>query len=451
MAANFRNAGGCLFRVPTQTELEELFTGGGTVMAWIRLDSFGGSSFGRIVDQDSLSGVGWAILVDDSISIEALGFTHIFTTSGLAGWFTDSNTLSLDTWHHVAVAYNNSSTANNPIMYIDGESVNVNEGFTPTGTASTGATDLIIGNRLDETRSFDGDIADIRLYNRILADTEIQHIYASLAKDNILFGLVSRWPMRDGNLGVVPGSKAVESTEQFAGTATQITITVPTDVQNGDLMVLAVSSGGNGSGTPSTINTPAGWTQRITVSAPATASTPRITVFDRMASSEPATYIVTINQTAALAADLVIYRGPTNTTTTTGSNTGTTSSPISPSVVAGGKCTTIRAFVADASVMPTPQIDIHPPNTRGRDATFVTGGGNGCTMAICDHQNNSGAVGTATWNITATEQWAAVTINYESGDVGNGPELLPLVDISNNAFHGEAYGTPTIKEDILRK
>jgi hypothetical protein len=94
---------------------------------------------------------------------------HDWTTYG---WFTK------DVWHHVAVTHDQSSTLNDPIIYVDGTSWGSKEVLTPSGTNKddTGAN-FAIGNikspSVDYSWPFNGRIKDARVYNRILTPTEV--------------------------------------------------------------------------------------------------------------------------------------------------------------------------------------------------------------------------------------------------------------------------------------
>ena len=54
---------------------------------------------------------------------------------------------------------------------------------------------MYIGNRSDATRYFDGKMADVRFYNRILSADEVATIYACRGHDGIVSGLVGRWKL----------------------------------------------------------------------------------------------------------------------------------------------------------------------------------------------------------------------------------------------------------------
>ncbi|MHC4501468.1 MAG: LamG-like jellyroll fold domain-containing protein, partial [Planctomycetota bacterium] len=62
-----------------------------------------------------------------------------------------------------------SSTANNPVFYIDGVSVNVNETETPSGSKSSDTSELRLGTQgAPWSQHLDGILDDMRIYDRIL-------------------------------------------------------------------------------------------------------------------------------------------------------------------------------------------------------------------------------------------------------------------------------------------
>jgi hypothetical protein len=84
-------------------------------------------------------------------------------------------------WHHVGVTYNNSSTSNDPLMYMDGASATVTERQTPSGTYVNGTTTITTtGARTSGTEyPIDGKLGSLCIYNRILSASEIAEAYAS--------------------------------------------------------------------------------------------------------------------------------------------------------------------------------------------------------------------------------------------------------------------------------
>ena len=85
-------------------------------------------------------------------------------------------------------------TSTGSTLYVDGVAI-----ATETATAGSGALDddssydLLIGNRSDSARDFDGYIGDLRIYDRALSAAEIKAIYMYDGHDGIVHSLISRW------------------------------------------------------------------------------------------------------------------------------------------------------------------------------------------------------------------------------------------------------------------
>ena len=155
--------------------LDDLFAGGATMTAWINPGSWGEGGFGRIADKADALGTnrnGWAFELYSSP--RALLFQYGFS-GAIGNWYTPTDSITLNTWQHVAVVYDNSSDLNDPLIYIGGVLQTLTELDTPSGTASSDVTvNLTIGNyAVDLSRTFDGILDDIRIYDTMLDAAEI--------------------------------------------------------------------------------------------------------------------------------------------------------------------------------------------------------------------------------------------------------------------------------------
>ena len=162
----------------SDAELDDLFVGTATVMAWISPASWGGNGYGRIFDKSSspsATGDGWAIRLNKDNG--GLNFGQGFTTK--RGWwrFAESS-IDFDTWQHIALAYDASSTSNDPIVYMNGNPVAVTRVDAPSGDVRSDAMlDLRLGSHASAVFNvFDGSIDDARIYDRLLSAAEIAEI-----------------------------------------------------------------------------------------------------------------------------------------------------------------------------------------------------------------------------------------------------------------------------------
>ena len=148
-----------------------------TVTAWVRADSNGGSSYPRILVTPGC----YFNFRFDGTATNALDFATTSTANGTTAageWVAPPNSVGIGGWYHVAVSYDKSSTANVPALYVNGVKMSLTTLTSPSTNASSYAGTTYIGNRLDLTRGWDGLIDDLRIYNRLLSDAEVQLLAA---------------------------------------------------------------------------------------------------------------------------------------------------------------------------------------------------------------------------------------------------------------------------------
>lgn len=144
------------------TTSDPIGTGATTITAWIYLNSYGGGNLGRIVDNTKT-------LFYVTSSSNRLSFSSNVTVNDA---FSAASSIGFNRWIFVAVARNSSGTAN---LYVDGLlSGTANQN---SGTPSSGATIMYIGNSSATTRGFDGKIDELRVYNAELSASQIYEIY----------------------------------------------------------------------------------------------------------------------------------------------------------------------------------------------------------------------------------------------------------------------------------
>jgi hypothetical protein len=144
-------------------------------------------------------------------------------------WNTPAGAIPTNAWQHVCFSYNR-SISSDPILYVNGLSIQVTEDQTPTGSiASDASSNVYIGAWTGPAEHFDGPIDEVRLYNRILTAAEIKSLYDRGAPDKtntsgtqaqgtgrLDSGLAGYWKL-DENTGT---SAADASTNGNTGTLT---------------------------------------------------------------------------------------------------------------------------------------------------------------------------------------------------------------------------------------
>ncbi len=169
----------------SDTSLDDIFLNGGSLSAWIYPNSHGAGNYGRILSKGSAGAtVGWQFILNGAVG-ESLAFHTSCNGGDWVWWTTPTGTLPLNEWSHVAVTFNRDSATNEPAFYINGNttahSVYVSSGSSAScGTFFSGddiGDDLLIGQRSDANRTFDGIIDEARVYDRELSAAEIADMY----------------------------------------------------------------------------------------------------------------------------------------------------------------------------------------------------------------------------------------------------------------------------------
>jgi len=149
-----------LVNAGTDTSIDNVFDGGGTVSGWINIAS-NGEIVGRILAKN-----GWQIYPNVSGNNLRLNLMYNYSTTN-GRWYTDYGTFQLNEWTHFAIFYNSSQDTDPPVIYINGISRSITENLDASGTRDDDNTDsLIIGNvNTSGTQTIDGMIDEVRLYD----------------------------------------------------------------------------------------------------------------------------------------------------------------------------------------------------------------------------------------------------------------------------------------------
>ena len=153
--------------VDASSAYEDLFVGGGTAVFWINPASDGEGDLGHVIE--TKANAGWVLNVQSEAAGKVeLRFIKWF--DGTVGvWSTTATEVTIGTFAHVVITYNDGAVGNNPIIYIDGVAKTVGDGLTedstPIGTTmSDSGTDMRIGDSSSSTRGFDGTIGEEQLH-----------------------------------------------------------------------------------------------------------------------------------------------------------------------------------------------------------------------------------------------------------------------------------------------
>ena len=148
--------------------VNQLLTGGGTIEAIIYPKGAGGGNTGRILDKSASSSIasGFALMTFSNNNL----FFRIGTSLNV---FSSNNSLTLNQWQHVAATW---TSAGSVKLYVN--AVEVGSGTTNAASIITTANSMRIGNRSAATdRAYNGLISDVRLWNVVKSQSEIQESY----------------------------------------------------------------------------------------------------------------------------------------------------------------------------------------------------------------------------------------------------------------------------------
>lgn len=106
-------------------------------------------------------------------------------------------------WHSFALTAQVPGTVE---MFVDGQKTDT---ISISGVLDDPDEPTRIGSESGSgSRFYEGDLEDIRLYNRILSDSEIQTIHALRGQDNIVEGGISRYILNEGS-GIATGVSTI--------------------------------------------------------------------------------------------------------------------------------------------------------------------------------------------------------------------------------------------------
>lgn len=147
-----------------------------TVEAWLFPLGAGGGSSSIVFNSGSGSATGY-FLIQSGTSCYRWRSRH--ATNGQ--WFSAAGTVTLNSWQHVAVTYDASSTANNPTIYINGQIAaqdnSCNTNIAPSGGWTSTAGNWAIGGDVVSTTAYYGTIDQVKVYNYIRTPAQIAYDY----------------------------------------------------------------------------------------------------------------------------------------------------------------------------------------------------------------------------------------------------------------------------------
>ena len=156
-----------------------------TISAWVKWNGTNGETEQVIVGRDN----DWRFGVDNSGKV---GFyaPKSNDNSYIAGWTKSETAISTGAWTFVTLTYNGIDTK----IYINGEEDSSERGY---GRLDTTSTKIYIASLVDDDKSFNGSIDDVKLYNYALTGEEIRALYNEHSEETE--EIVGQWDFEDPN------------------------------------------------------------------------------------------------------------------------------------------------------------------------------------------------------------------------------------------------------------
>jgi hypothetical protein len=175
-----------------------------SISAWVYAQATPGNVFPRIIDMP-----GYVLFLAEPSNPKSnpasLGFLSRRSTQD-GEWDTPANSLAYNSWNHVAIVYDSSSTSNNADLYINGVKQTISKISSPQGTQTANEGAGIIGNRISLNRGWNGLIDELRVYNRALSVAEIVSLYDQGNSGPFNFSLANSM-----SLSAIQGSSATNT------------------------------------------------------------------------------------------------------------------------------------------------------------------------------------------------------------------------------------------------
>lgn len=164
-----------VMNVTASSSIANIFIGGGTIILVRRAETMGGGGGGRPLSKTSSGSDGW-LYIGNNLSGSNYKIQLSQNTSGTTGaWITSSAVATVNQIGVSCLEYNRDSLSNDPTLYLNSAATAqvLTESTTPTGTMSNDASiTLNIGNNASGIRGFDGDLAEVLFYRKILSGSE---------------------------------------------------------------------------------------------------------------------------------------------------------------------------------------------------------------------------------------------------------------------------------------
>lgn len=207
---------GDFVKIDSDTAIDNIFDGGGSVSIWYRYEGIGANSAGRLIAKDGVtSAKGWQIF-------HSTGGKLLYSFRGSSGWteatINFTHAVDDDVWRHMVIVYDTGDLESaQPTIYIDNAVKGVTGASLASGAYDTDASvDLYLGNMPYQTysRSWDGGIDEVSFWDKKLDTSEVSAIYNSGVPTDLSgeSNVVGYWRFEEGAESSVADSSANSNT-----------------------------------------------------------------------------------------------------------------------------------------------------------------------------------------------------------------------------------------------
>lgn len=137
-----------------------------TISIWTYMLNIGGVAEGRMIEQNN--GV-----IFYNYTAQTPRFRYPWSGSTATWTATSSQSWKEQGWKHLAVTYDASSDANDPIIYFEGTAIALTEDTAPSGTPGTSTNQWLLGNGVSAVATWQGYLAEMGMWTRVLSPAEI--------------------------------------------------------------------------------------------------------------------------------------------------------------------------------------------------------------------------------------------------------------------------------------
>jgi hypothetical protein len=145
-----------------------------TISLWFNMDAEGATSYQRFMSFGHND-----LFIDTHESPRWLRF-YTYWNGAFVSWITTSAVFTEGVWNHLVWTYDATSTANNPVVYLNGTSLSLTEGGTAPAGAwyGMGSGDSGIAGGAG-TNPFGGSINEVTIWDSTLSATQVTTLYTS--------------------------------------------------------------------------------------------------------------------------------------------------------------------------------------------------------------------------------------------------------------------------------